>query len=78
MANVLMTNPKSRPANSSALLDIALQLFGVWLFTLLAGASDDAGTIMVILMSGLWLIFMIKHASAVQNLGTIFSANVTG
>lgn len=76
MANVMMTNPKSRPANSSAILTIALELFGVWLFTLLAGASNDAGTIMVILLVGLWLIFLIKHADVVSNVGTIFSTNV--
>lgn len=73
----LTTNPKSRPASSNDLIVIALELFGVWMFTLLAGASNDAGTIMVILMTGLWLIFLIKHQSTVQNVGDIYSAFVS-
>lgn len=78
MAGNAFIQTVNRPANSESITVIALELFGVWLFTLLAGASDDAGKIMVLFMVGLWLIFLVKNQSAVSNLATVYTNIANG
>lgn len=62
----------TRPAPSVALLTIGLELLGVAVLTLLAGASPEAGTIMLIVMSGFWLIYAIGETSVLQNVVEAF------
>jgi hypothetical protein len=57
------------PSSSSVILNVGVELLAVGLFTLLAGASDEAGNIVVIFMIGLWLIWMISDSSVVASIG---------
>lgn len=70
--------PSKRPANSDVVITLALELFGVWLFTLLAGASNDAGSIMILVMVALWLIFLIQHQSVVGGVGAAYAKIASG
>lgn len=54
-----------RPPVSSALLAVALELIAVAVFTLLAGASEEAGTVMVLMMVGFWLIYLITESNII-------------
>lgn len=49
-----------RNPTSAALLEFVMELAGVGAMMLIAGASDDAGTMMIIIMFGFWLIFLIS------------------
>ena len=46
----------------------AVELLGVALFTLLAGVSDDMGSVMVVLMWGFVLGWALLHTSDLQNM----------
>lgn len=74
--------PAAVPASSSdTLLMVGVEILGVGLLTLLAGASDEAGNIVVIFMIGLWLIWMISDSSVIAGLGrglTNLSAQAQG
>lgn len=59
----------TRPPASSALLSLMLEFLAVGTFTLMAGASSDVGTIMVIMMVGFWLIYMVTNAKVIASLG---------
>lgn len=67
----------TRPAASAAILTISLELAAVGAFTLLAGASDEAGTVMVIIMIGLWLIYAISETGVLYNVTGAFKSLVT-
>lgn len=58
---------------SATALTVGVELLGVGLLTVLAGASDDAGSIVVLFMIGLWLIWMISDASVLSRLGNALS-----
>jgi hypothetical protein len=58
----------TRPAPSAAILSISLELAAVGVFTLLAGASDQAGTAVVIIMVGLWLLYLIMESQVLYDL----------
>lgn len=58
----------SKSSASSAILSISLELLAVGVFTVMAGASSDMGTIMVLIMVSLWLMFMITESSVVGGL----------
>ncbi len=64
--------------SSSSLLVLAVELLGVGLFTLLAGASDDVGHIVIIFMIGLWLIFMVTDSAVIAGLGRGLSTVAKG
>jgi hypothetical protein len=49
-------------------LVVGVELLGVGLFTLLAGASDDAGNIVIIFMLGLWLIYLVTNPGVIAGL----------
>lgn len=57
-----------RPADSSAILELALELLAVGLFTILAGTNDDIATLVILFMVGLWLIWLIQNSSVVSGL----------
>jgi hypothetical protein len=61
----------TRPPASAAILMLALELLAVGLFTLLAGASPEAGTIMVIVMVTFWFIFAITDSAVIGHLGSV-------
>lgn len=64
-----MAGKKSkRPADSSAILELALELLAVGLFTILAGTNDDIATLVILFMVGLWLIWLIQNSSVVSGL----------
>jgi hypothetical protein len=52
---------------------LAMELLAVGLFTLLAGASPEAGTIMVIIMVTFWVIFMVTDAGVIGHIGAVVS-----
>jgi hypothetical protein len=54
---------------SGAILSIGVELLGVGLLTVLAGASDEAGSIVVLFVIGLWLIYMISDSAVFAKLG---------
>lgn len=58
---------------SAAALSVGVELLGVGLLTILAGASEEAGSVVVLFMIGLWLIWMISDASVLSKLGNALS-----
>lgn len=49
---------------------LAIELLAVGLFTLVAGISNEVGKIMVIIMVGLWAIYLVTTAGVIGNLGS--------
>lgn len=64
----------TRTPMSASLLELAMELAGVGAMMLIAGASDDAGTMMIIIMMGFWLIFLISQSGVVKNMVSALSA----
>jgi hypothetical protein len=58
---------------SEVILTVGIELLGVGLLTLLAGASDEAGNIVVIFMVGLWLIYMVSDPTVIAGMGRVLS-----
>jgi hypothetical protein len=56
--------------NGNTFLIVGVELLGVGLLTLLAGASDDAGNIVIIFMVGLWLIYMVTNPGVISGLSS--------
>ena len=69
MATKKTAAPAHRPAASNAILAVSIEFLAVGLFALIAGASDEVGTIMVVFMVGLWLIFMVTDSAIVASIG---------
>jgi hypothetical protein len=59
---------KKRAADSEALVQLALELLAVSLFTLIAGASNEMGTLVVLFMVGMWLIYLIENSKTIAGL----------
>jgi len=59
----------AKPESTDILLLVGVELLGVGLLTVLAGASDEAGNVVVIFMLGLWLIWMVSDPSVIGGLG---------
>lgn len=53
---------------SDALLTVAIEGLAVGIFTLIAGINDQAGSIVVTFMVGLWIIFMITNSGAISKI----------
>jgi len=53
---------------SSVVLQVGLELTAVAVFTLIAGSSNDAGSIVVLFMIGLWLIYMVTNAGVISGI----------
>lgn len=63
------TSTKSkRSPISEAMLTVSLELLAVGLFTLMAGAGPDMGSIMVLLMFGFWMVFLITNSAIITRL----------
>lgn len=67
-----------RPAASETILTLALEFLAVGLFTLLAGANDDVGEIMILFMVGLWLIYLITDSKVVAGIGATLTRVANG
>lgn len=50
---------------------------GVAVLVVLAGINDDIGTVLVVFMIGLWLLFLVNH-QGIQGYVTNVFANVQG
>lgn len=57
-----------RSSASTAILAVSLELLAVGVFTLIAGASDDVATIVLLFMTGMWIIFLITQSSVIAGL----------
>lgn len=57
-----------RAADSEAFVQLALELLAVSLFTLIAGASNEVGTLVVIFMVGMWMIYLIQNSKVIAGL----------
>lgn len=57
-----------RTGSSEAIVQLALELLAVSLFTLMAGASKEMGSLMVLFMIGFWLIYLIQNAKVIAGL----------
>lgn len=57
-----------RPADSAALVTLLLEFVAVGVFTILAGASDNAATIVILMMVGFWLIYMVTNSKILAGL----------
>lgn len=55
---------------SKALLALIVESAGVFLAVMIAGMSPDAGTLVVIFMVGILLVFLVMHASQVNEAAT--------
>jgi Mg2+/citrate symporter len=60
--------------SSNLVLALIVEGVGLGVITLLAGASDDVGTVMVVFMVGLWLLFLVNHPN-VQTFVSNITAN---
>jgi hypothetical protein len=60
------------------LMVVAIELLGVGLFTLVAGTSPDVGTLVVLFMVGLWLIYLISDAKTVAGIGSALQTIANG
>ena len=63
--------------SSDIVLALIVEGIGIGFLTLLAGTSDDVGTVLVVFMTGLWLLFLINH-QGVQSYITNVTTNVQG
>lgn len=59
---------KKRAADSEVIVQLALELLAVSLFTLLAGASNEVGTLVVLFMVGMWMIYLIQNSKVIAGL----------
>jgi hypothetical protein len=57
--------------SGSAILVLGVEFAAVALFTFIAGVSDDAGTIMVIIMVGLWLIYLVNNSQVIAGISNV-------
>lgn len=68
------TKPKAapktstQPKGSEALIQLGLELLAVSLFTLIAGASNEVGTLVVLFMVGMWMIYLIENSKLIAGL----------
>lgn len=62
-------------STSDTILVVGLELGAVGLFTLIAGISDDVGSIMVLFMIGLWIIYMVSNSGVISGVSNAI-ANV--
>lgn len=63
-----------RPTGSEAILQLSLELLAVSLFTLMAGASDEMGRLMILFMVGFWLIYLIQNSKVIAGLERMLEA----
>ena len=66
---VAVTTPHSGLNNHNVFVAIAIELLAVGLFTLIAGISNEFGSVVVVFMVGLWLIYMLTTSQVLTKLG---------
>ena len=64
----------TRTAPSTAILSFGLEFIAVALFTVIAGTSDSMGTLTVLFLVGLWLIFLITESGTVSTIETALTS----
>jgi hypothetical protein len=57
----------------SALLTIGLEIGAVGLFAVIANSGDNAASIMLIVMTGLWIMWAIQNSASIGRLGGLIS-----
>lgn len=72
-----MTAKKGPIQSSEIILALIVEGVGIAFLTLLAGTNDDLGTVIVVFMVGLWLLFLFNH-QGIQSYITNVGANVQG
>jgi hypothetical protein len=58
--------------SSNLVLALIVEGVGIGVLTLLAGTSDDVGTIVIVFMVGLWLLFLINHQGIQSYITNVF------
>jgi Ca2+/Na+ antiporter len=56
--------------STDSILTISVEIIGVGLLALLAGADDDMGKLLVVFMAGLWAVFMITNPQIVAKIAS--------
>jgi hypothetical protein len=62
--------PAATAGSSNAILDTAVEVVGVGLLAILAGANDDVGKLIVMFMVGLWCVFLVTNPSIVAKIAS--------
>jgi hypothetical protein len=68
---------KAATTTSDVLLAFAVEVVGLGAVAFVANSSDQAGTAMVTVMIGLWLLWMIGHTTQMQAIPNLFAALTT-
>jgi hypothetical protein len=50
------------------LLTVSVEIVGVGLLALLAGASNDVGKLIVVFMAGLWAVFIVTNPAVIARI----------
>lgn len=66
-----------RSSSSEAVLAVFLELLAVGVFTLLAGAGDEAANIVILFMVGLWMIYLVSDAGVIAGIGNALQALIS-
>jgi len=59
---------KAAPTASDVIFTVGVEALGVGLLTVLAGSSDDVGSLIVLFMAGMWLLFFVTDSKTVSTL----------
>jgi hypothetical protein len=62
-----------QPTASDVIFTVGVEALGVGLLAVLAGSNDDVGSLIVLFMAGLWLLFFVTDSKAVSSLLGAFS-----
>jgi hypothetical protein len=62
----MATTPTKGPADTILLVGIELGAVGV--FTLIGGASDEAGSVVILFMIGLWMIYLVSDGAVLASI----------
>jgi hypothetical protein len=63
----------AKPTSTEVALTVGIEMLGVGVLTLIAGASDETGSITVLFMVGLWMIFLISDSSVLSSINNALS-----
>ncbi len=64
----------AQTSSTNAILKTSVEVVGVGLLALLAGANDDAGKLLVIFMVGLWAVYMVAHPDIIADIANFPAA----
>jgi hypothetical protein len=57
-------------SSSGTVLAVAVEVVGVSVLAIVAGASDAAGKMIVLFMVGLWLVFMVTNPGIISTIAS--------